>query len=81
MNQFLSKTILQCRTKSFLLGWTQARLRSTLTSAALKTAAPTSAGRATPRSAMPLAAQRIRSCDTLMRSRRRVSSVLNRPLC
>lgn len=46
MNQFLSKTILQCRTKSFLLGWTQARLRSTLTSAALKTAAPTSAGRA-----------------------------------
>ena len=48
--------------------------------AVLKTDAPISAGRATPRSAMPLAAQRIRSCDTSTRSRRKVSSILSRPL-
>ena len=39
-----------------------------------------SAGRAMPRSAMPLAAQRIRSCDMSTRSRRKVSSIPSRPL-
>ena len=48
--------------------------------AVLKTDAPISAGRATPPSATPLAAQRTRSCDMSTRSQRKVSSPQSQPL-
>ena len=75
-----SKTISPCRTKSFRSDWTQARSQCMPIFAVLKTDAPISAGRATLRSATQLAAQRTRSCDTLMRSQRKVSSPQSQPL-
>ena len=76
----VTKTISPCRTKSFRSDWTQARSQCMPIFAVLKTDAPISAGRATLRSATQLAAQRTRSCDTLMRSQRKVSSPQSQPL-
>lgn len=80
MNQFSNKNYFTMPNEIFSLGLDASEIAVYAYLRVLKTDAPISAGRATPRSAMPLAAQRIRSCGTSMRSRRKVSSPQSQPL-
>ena len=79
MNQFPNKNYFTMPNEIFSLGLDASEIAVYAYLRCLKTAAPISVGRATPPSAMPLAAQRIQSCGMSMCSRRKVSSLPSRP--
>ena len=81
MNQFPNKNYFTMPNEIFSLGLDASEIAVYMPiSDVSKAAAPINAGRATPQSAMLLAAQRIRSCGMSMRSRRKVLSLLSRLL-
>ncbi len=80
MNQFPNKNYFTMPNEIFSLGLDASEIAVYAYLRCLESRSTYSVGRATPPSAMPLAAQRIQSCGMSMCSRRKVSSILSRPL-